>query len=291
MMYLLLAVSILLATLKSSIYNLYAKEAKPDTNGVFKFNALAYGTAVVVALLFALISGAFRISLPTLLCAIAYGVVVVSLQTCSIITMRLGPMSLTALIVSYGMLIPAVAGPIFWHEDFGVLQIVGLVLIVASLWLIREKESSSKSVTLKWTVLLVTCFLLSGMAGLMEKIHQSTSGKEEKAGFVFVGCAVMFAVSLLASLLFKKTERNAMPLNKVCLVGSVTGLTVGFYSIVNLTLAGKLNTLIYYPVANGGFLLLAMLISVLFFKEKLTLTKAIGFFIGLCAIICLSLPF
>ena len=290
MNYLLLAASVLLATAKSSIYNIYAKSAKPDTGGVFRFNALTYGTAALIALFFALIGGKLSVSLPTFLCASLYGIIVVTLQTFSIISMRLGPMSLTALIVSYGMIIPAIAGPIFWQEDFGVLQIVGLVLIIISLWLIRDKDSTKRSVTLKWMLLLAACFLLSGSAGLMEKIHQSTSGKDEKAAFVLIGCCVMLVISLFAALLSAKKTQKTVSLKKLSLSGCATGLAVGLYSIVNLTLAGELNSLIYYPVANGGFLLLAMLVSFILFREKLTRLKTVGFFVGLCAIILLSLP-
>lgn len=290
MNYLLLAVSIFLATAKSAVYNLYAKSAEPDTGGVFRFNALTYGTAAVLALLFALLGDGLSFSRPTLLCAVLYGITVCALQTFSIITMRIGPMSLTALIVSYGMIIPALAGPIFWHESFGALQIAGLSLIIVSLWLIRDKDGAKKSVTLRWMLLLIACFLLSGTAGLIEKIHQSTSGRDEKAAFVLVGCCVMLAVSLLAALLTAKKTKRAVSLKKLSLSGSAAGLTVGLYSIVNLTLAGELNSLIYYPIANGGFLLLAMLASIVLFREKLTRLKSAGFLVGLCAIILLSLP-
>ena len=50
-----------------------------------------------------------------------YAVVVCSLQTLSVIAMKIGPMSSTSLMVLYGMIIPAIAGPIFRKEKTGVL--------------------------------------------------------------------------------------------------------------------------------------------------------------------------
>ena len=132
MPYLLLAFSVVLATAKSSVYNLYAKHSEPDTRGVFRFNAVGYGIAMLVAL----ISGiGVSLSPSTAFCALAYAITVFSLQSLSVVAMTIGPMSLTSLVVLYGMIIPALAGPIFWNEHFGVLQGVGLAVTVVSLWL------------------------------------------------------------------------------------------------------------------------------------------------------------
>ena len=74
------------------------------------------------------------------------------------------------------------------------------------------------------------------------------------------------------------------------LLGAASGAVASVYSQINLTLAGKLDSLIYFPVANGGALLLTVLISTTVFHEKLSLKQIAGFFIGLCSIILLSLP-
>jgi multidrug transporter EmrE-like cation transporter len=70
----------------------------------------------------------------------------------------------------------------------------------------------------------------------------------------------------------------------------LSGLVIGMYSAINLTLAGKLDSMIYYPVANGGAMLLTVFVSVLFFKERFDKMRMIGAAIGLAGILCLSLP-
>ena len=175
MNWLLLLFSILLAVSKSSLYNVYAQKNKPTLGDTFRFNSISYGVAALIAL-FGLLIQSQTISWSTMLCAFFYAAIVVSLQTISITAMRVGAMSTTSICVMYGMIIPSVAGPIFWNESIGLLQVVGIAVMVVSLWLIKEKTSAGeKATSKKWTVLAVFAFLLSGGAGVMEKIHQRGS--------------------------------------------------------------------------------------------------------------------
>ena len=72
--------------------------------------------------------------------------------------------------------------------------------------------------------------------------------------------------------------------------GAVSGLVMGFYSTVNLTLAGLLDSMIYYPVANGGAMVLTVVVSCLVFKEKFDLARICGAVIGIVGIVLLSIP-
>lgn len=288
--YFLLLVSILLTVCKSSLYNIYAKRATPTLCATFTFNAVSYGTAAAVALVLLLL-GDRSLSLSTVLCAAAYAVTVFSLQTLSVTAMKVGAMSLTAISVMYGMIIPSLAGPIFWREPFGALQAAGILLMVASLWLLRGKGGTkSGRISPKWIPLAVLCFLLSGMAGVIEKIHQSTDCKDEKGTFVLLACLIMLVFSLAASAItYRKGKTGILP-KQTALIGAASGAIIGAYSTVNLTLAGALASIVYYPVANGGAMLLTVLVSYLIFKEKPDRYRIIGTLIGLCGIVCLSIP-
>jgi multidrug transporter EmrE-like cation transporter len=193
----------------------------------------------------------------------------------------------------YGMIIPSLAGPIFWKENIGALQIVGICIMVASLWLLKDtpKEGQEKSKSIKSLALALVAFVLSGMAGVMEKIHQSTDGRSEKTTFVLVACLFMLAFSIIAYFIIKPKERENRIIPKALYpFSSISGLIVGFYSITNLTLAGALDSMIYYPIANGGAMLLTVVVSLCIFKERANVSKIIGMALGLCGILLLSLP-
>ena len=291
--YLLLALSIILTVSKSSAYNTYAKKSSPSIFSTFCFNALSYGAAAIILFSITLF-GEISLSLSTVICAFCYAVIVISLQTVSIVAMKSGSMSTTAICVMYGMIIPALAGPIFWKEPFGVLQGVGMALMLASLWLLNDNKKTEnthkKAFSKTWIILALVAFILSGMAGVMEKIHQSTDGKDEKTIFVCIACAFMLVFSLVGGLVTRKSERADKGAKPPVLLGVFTGAIQGTYSLINLTLAGALDSMIYFPVANGGAMLLTVLVSFVFFKEKLTQQKIIGTIIGIVGIVCLSLP-
>lgn len=288
--YILLAVSIILSVCKSSLYNAYAKRSEPTTIGIFGFNAAVYGVAALIGLVLFLV-GDRAMSAATVISAFFYAAVVFSLQSLSVAAMRVGSMSLTAIFVMYGMIIPALAGPIFWHEPFGLLQAAGILMMLVSLWLLNGKMDKDRiGITRLWISLALLCFVLSGLAGVMEKIHQSTDGREEKAAFVLVACLFMLLFSLVLTAISRKRGGGVSRFRPIAVLGGLAGLVVGAYSIVNLTLAGGLDSVVYYPVANGGAMLLTVVVSSLIFGERLDMRKSLGVLIGLCGIILLSIP-
>lgn len=289
MPYLLLCFSIILAVLKSSVYNSYAKKSQPLIHDTFNFNAITYGTAAIIAII-VMLFGDITLTLATLFCALGYAVIVFSLQTISITAMKKGSMYLTSICIMYGMIIPSLAGPIFWGEKLGALQIVGIILMVISLWFMSDKGEKSSNVSKKWIILALFAFILSGMAGLMEKIHQSTIGRDEKSMFVLVACGFMLIFSIIASLFTKKLGTSNVKAKTLTIYGAILGAVVGFYSVVNLTLSGTLDSMIYYPIANGGAMLLTVIISVFAFKEPLDKFKIVGLIAGISGIVFLSIP-
>ena len=290
--YLLLTLSVLLAVSKSSVYNVAAKRSDRSLFSTFGFNAATYAVAASVALVSLLALDGISLSASTVLCAVFYAAVVFSLQTVSVTAMSLGAMSLTSIAVMYGMIIPSLSGPVFWGEPFGALQTVGISLMLVSLWLLTEKGSLRKAAEGKrWLLLAAVAFLLSGMAGVAEKIHQSTDGKEERIEFVLLACLFMLALSLGACFLTRSgRNRRASKKHSLILLGLCSGLIVGIYSTVNLTLAGSLDSIIYYPVANGGAMLLTVAVSRVVFREPISPRQLVGVAIGLSGIIALSLP-
>ena len=125
-------------------------------------------------------------------------------------------MSLTSLFVLYGMIIPSVAGPIFWREPFGIPQIAGMAIMLASLWLLRAKDDGAQPAGRRWGIMAGLCFLLSGMAGLIEKVHQSTDGREERRMFLFCAFTLMLLFSLAGTLTLRKSAAKSAPSNPLC---------------------------------------------------------------------------
>ena len=288
MMYILLLLSILLGVGKSMAYNQFAKRHQPALPAILGFNAVCYGIAALITLMRGISA---PLSLFSFCISAGYALIVFSLQALSVSAMRTGPMALTSLFVLYGMIIPALAGPLFWDEPFGLLQGLGLALMLVSLWLLTQRGRKTQTISRRWYWQAAGCFLLSGGAGLMEKIHQTSPFHTEQMPFLLTAFTLMLLFSLLSLGIYGVKSRPAFtPLRPMLLFGALSGAIAGVYLQVNLTLSGGLDSLIYYPIANGGGLLLTVAVSALFFHEKLHARQAAGFFTGLLAILRLSFP-
>lgn len=283
---LMLAVSVLLSLGKSMIYDRFAKKVQPGARGIFRFNAACYGIAALAALCMGTGSHVSAVTVGT---AIWYALCVFIFQAMSVAAMRSGSMALVTLFGLYGMIIPSLAGPIFWKEPFGIGQAAGMVLMLISVWLISGGKGKLQ-LSVRWGLMAFLCFLGSGFAGVAEKVHQSTEARGEKTMFLFAAFLAMFILSLAGLLICRRGEKQKAELRKTAVLGGTSGLIVAVFSLVNITLAGNLDSLIYYPVANGGSLLLTVAVSVLFLREKPSGRQLAGFFAGLAAILLLSFP-
>lgn len=283
--YVLLCVSIVLAVVKSAFYNKYAKSEKPDFGGILAFNAVCYGAALVTSFFFGI---KLTFSIPTVICAFFYAINVCLLQGLSVYAMKLGPMTASSLISLYGMIIPTISGPLFWHEPFGIIQFSGVTLMLISMFLLSVNERSNKNIDKKWFPVIIAVFFLSGMAGVIEKIHQSTDGRNEKAQFLCIAYLIMFVISLCGRFMLTNKSKKIVSVKRVSLIGIISGVIIGVYALTNLTLAGKLNSTVYYPVANGGALILTVVVSATVFHERCTVKQLVGIIIGLVSVILLS---
>ena len=174
------------------------------------------------------------------------------------------------------------------------MNVVLVVLMILSVFLLYRKDPEQSGVGAKWWILAALCFLLSGGAGVMEKVHQTSEWRDQRIAFLFSACLIMFCLSALGLLIVwiagRRKESPREPLPRALLLGAVAGVIVGFYSQINLYLSGALDSMVYYPIANGGGLLLTVLVSLFVFRERLNKKTLFGVGIGLLSILCLSLP-
>ena len=72
----------------------------------------------------------------------------------------------------------------------------------------------------------------------------------------------------------------------LCVVG---GVCFGINNIVNLYLAGKVDTAIMFPIVNGGAAVLNSLVGLVLFKDKLTAKMWLGIGAGIISVVLVCL--
>ena len=211
-------------------------------------------------------------------------------------------MSYTSVIISFSTLISALSGVLFFGESLGWAQIVGMALMLISFVLATEQRAGEKHATWKWMGLCLIAFVATGGIGIMQKVHQSSSHKGELSTFLILAFAVSSLLCFLFSLLLKRREHTqertdrATPTDSkkkwlLLAVMAVSGGCVAVNNKFNLYLSGVLESAVFFPIVNGGGLVLAALAALLIFRERLSKKQWIGIVFGIASVIFLCNPF
>ena len=281
----------LVAALGGSIFKKLYTNRDSRLSGSFAYTAV--GCLVAAAVLFAW-GGFGKASLFTVLLGVLFGAVTALQGVTNMAALQVGPLSYTTVIISFSTLISALSGVLFFGESIGLWQIIGMVLMLASFALANGGETGEKRANLRWLLLCVVAFLATGAIGVMQKIHQSSAFKEELNAFLVIAFGVSASLSGVVALLLRKKEsgseenrndRGGMML--LILLMLISGVCVAVNNKLNLYLSGVIDSVIFFPVVNGGGLVLTTLASLLIFKERLRTKQWIGILLGIASVLCL----
>ena len=288
--YLILALSTLMATGKALFCKALGtgQYSKKET-AVLNFKALLI--AFFCSLIFVIdkISMLLETSAFSVVLSMFFGASVSITQIMQAKAMGNGPSSLVTLFYSCGCIVPVFYGLLFWQESVSVYQWLGIVLLVVALCLIVFKSEKASSVR-AWFPFAVAAMLGSGANAIFQKTHQYSDFAEELEFFLVFSLFFSALFTGIASLIIRDNDAPKPELSKrqktvkkivvpVCL-----GTCVGMLNFLNLSLSGKLPSVILFPIYNIGSMLMASIISAIIYKDKPTKRQGIGFAVGIVAI-------
>lgn len=244
------------------------------------------GTSVVGALIF-FCAGGFSVSFSPVsaLWAAISAVIMIPYYMIGIKVLSLGSLAVYSMFMMLGgMLVPFFYGIIFLEENISIAQIVGTVLltvfiVLQAIWQKEPDKNKNADERGKYLyfVLCILIFFINGMTGVIAKAHSISDGAVDEASFTVTYCA-RTAILSLAILLISclkngqekaKVTRGALkikPIAVMVLLGAAT------YSgnFLQLLAADKVPASVQFPLVSGGVIVLSALVSVLFFKEKIS---------------------
>lgn len=225
--------------------------------------------------------------LPSLPYALLYSLGFTGAVYGAMAAMACGPLSLTVLLSSFGLLIPTLYGLIALNEQLSLAGIAGLILLAVSLVLINWRRKGEKPFQKKWFFFAIAAFLGNGVCSLAQKMHQTRWPGQWCGDFMLEGMGVMVLIALAFFLVSAGKNRS------VSLRGSGYGLPAGFLNAgVNagmLYLSSRLPATFLYPIISAGGIVLAWVTARFFFHEKLSSIRQIGFLLGGVAIVLMNL--
>lgn len=224
----------------------------------------------------------------TFIYAIIYGLLLILAQWFYTMALAKGNTSLCSTVYSLGFIFPTLSGAILWAEAFSQLDLLGILCAVSAVIISglkpQAKENTAKSY---YFIPLVIAMLASGGLGIIQKLQQKSAYAEQKSSFLLIAFTLAAGVSLLFSFFAKKQSDTPLCHRKLA-IASCVGLFFGCCNLLNTSLAGLLDSAIFFPTLNIGVILLSMLCAVLFFREKIKKREIAVLILGVASILLLN---
>ncbi len=292
---LLLTISILVCLINGILGNMYSKKYISGIKDRFLYCIIVQSFAAVM--LFVLAGFTIKCSAYTVILAACFGAITMIQSLSNLSALAIGPWSYTAVINSFSTVITALSGYLFWQEKLSAVKIIGIALMVGCLCLATAKDKTKKKASLKWLFFTLLTSLSTASVGLLQKVHQNSPYKHELSQFLiiaFISSVIISTVAYFVSNRIKKGENISGDLKKIILdkkvlfLGMVAvGIFMALNNEFNLYLVGTMDSAVFFPMVNGGGLILSVLMSVLLFKEKLSWKQSIGVLLGIIATLLL----
>lgn len=204
-------------------------------------------------------------------------------------TMALGRMtvSVCAMIYSFGFIIPTVFGTVVWRENVGFFKIFSVLLSIVTIVLSSVSSGeNSKKTDLRAVLPLIISMAASGGLGVVQKLQQKSACSSQTGIFLFAAFLLAGVISVIAAITVKKAP---VPPPKNSAESYISVFTVGAAmaasNTANTLLAGRLPSVIAFPVTNVGVILASLLVSTLFLGEKITKKQVAAVCTGITAVI------
>lgn len=225
--------------------------------------------------------------------AVTFGLSYAAATVFVVLAIKCGSLAKTTLITSYSLMVPAVAGLIVLREPLGIPMLVGMVLLVLSLWLTNYRKVSAdapkEKVTLKWIVFVLLAFVGNGMCSTVQKLTPHFLGSDINQNLYMIAALGLSSVVLItASFLTKETNLKATlkigaPLSLFC------GLFNGAVNYLAIYLNQFIPASVMFPVLSAGEIILIVPYSLLVRREKFTAAQWAGFAVGVVSVVLLNL--
>ena len=262
-------------------------------------NGSKYGFYITQTVLFATSAAAIfvlniksigRPSVTAVILAVAYGIFTVSSQWTYTIALTKAPVSVCAMVYSFGFIIPTVFGTVLWHEQVNAFKIISILLCICTIILTSVKKDDNSKKMHRLPFSLIVAMLSSGGLGVVQKLQQKTAARDEMGMFLFLAFVLAAFLSLAASFTkhIETTQKNRIN-STLAFYIILVGASMAVANTANTLLAGLLPSAVVFPIVNVGVILASLLVSTVILREKIYKNQIAAFGLGVTAILLFNL--
>jgi drug/metabolite transporter (DMT)-like permease len=284
MNYILVLIATILLAFEFAFSKKYQESEGTSLISGLRFNTLSgFFTAIIF---FALSGFKLQFSLFSLIMAFLMSLLCMLYSIIGFKILRKGNMSLYSLfLMSGGMLLPYIFGILFLQEPLTLLRILGILFILAAVYLSNPAKCKLDKSQL---ILCVIIFIMNGFVSIISKCHQIniTFAPVDNTSFVMYSGICKCIMSSFALLFCKSTEtKYSFATRKSIYIILGAACISGISYTLQLMGAKALPASVLYPLITGGSIIFSTLCGKLLFKEKVSKFQVISValcFIGTC---------
>ena len=261
---------------------------KRSNKGEFCFSLVGVFASLIYFIV--LTGGNFSFSAEMLLYAIPFSICYTIAYVFTMFSIKNGPLSLTSLIISCSVAVPVIFGVVALKEPVNIALILGVILLFLSVVFVAEPwRKEEMRITVKWIIYSSVTFFSNGFCMSVQKLFQIKDKGVHSNEFMVCSLILTF-LSILILVLAKerKSIRNFIKGGGI-IWPVLCGAGNGIANQLTMMLAVVLPASFLYPVQSAGAIILTAVISMLFYKERLSLVQKAGFAFGVFAIIAFNI--
>ena len=228
----------------------------------------------------------------------------------SMLAIREGSLSITSLALSYSLLIPTVFGLIFYGDEASVFLFIGIALLIVSILLINNSPKQAKSdstaqaestsipstevtgsggvkFTLRWLIFVLLSFLSNGFCTTIQNAY-AKSATGSKNEFMIIALLTVFLV-LVCAVAVSEKDKIKPSLKGGWYLMVICGIANGVVNLFVILLSPLMDSSVMFPLISAGGIVLTSLVSIFFYKEKLTVRQYVGMVLGIASIVFLNI--
>ena len=264
------------------------------------FNAIRMLICIPIGLLFVWFYtgtlSSLRIDGTTLAISIVSGISTSAFVVTWLIAVRTGAYMMVDVFPTLGVIIPVIACRFFFGEAVRWNQLAGIFLLAFAAYIMctYNKTIGKAALTPASLLLLTVCGIANGVTSFSQKWFQY-AGTADAAVFNFYTYVFSAASLLLCWFAVHGRQKNSAEktapgvLRKLAVYVVIMSLCIFLHSFFSTMAAGYLTSSQLYPLMQGGALVLSMLMSAIFFGEKITLRCLLGICVTFAALLCINL--
>lgn len=294
--YLFLAISLLAGATKGYCGKMTSGHVRGYKDAMLA-NTIRMVLCIIIGMILILANGSLAYITPTatvLGISALSGITTSIFVVCWMISVQKGAYMMLDVFLMLGVLVPLLAGNIFFNEQIRLTQWVGIVILFVAVYIMCSYNNSIKGrMSISSLILLIICGVANGLTDFSQKLFVKTAGNVPIAIFNFY-TYIFSAITLLGFyFVFKakepKSETKESPTFRK-IMGYIVIMSICLFasSYFKTMAAGYLDSAILYPLNQGAALILSSMMSALLFHERLTVKCIIGLVISFVGLIVLN---